>query len=118
MTAEDVLEEYAAFYHDAMAEQARPVPRSKAFAESILTIPTNLKNGTWPVLFKDNTTPLLHEPSMPLTTLQKRWMKALLLDARIALFAPSAEGLEEVQPLFQPERCPYLPRERNAQQII
>ena len=79
------------------------IVRSKAFAESMLTIPTNLKNGTWPVLFKDNTTPLLHEPSMPLTTLQKRWMKALLLDARIALFAPSAEGLEEVQPLFQPD---------------
>ncbi len=40
---------------------------------------------------------------MPLTTLQKRWLKALLLDRRIALFAPDAAGLEDVEPLYRPE---------------
>ncbi|BAK97706.1 hypothetical protein OBV_05080 [Oscillibacter valericigenes Sjm18-20] len=82
--------------------------RGKAFAESVLTIPANLKNSTWPLLCKDNTTPLLNVPTMPLTTLQKRWMKALLLDPRIALFEPRAEGLEAVPPLFYPDTFVYF----------
>ena len=36
MTAQDVLEEYAAFYHDAMAEQARPVPAAAQEADGAL----------------------------------------------------------------------------------
>ena len=39
---------------------------------------------------------------MPPTTLEKRWLKALLLDPRIALFNPSNKGLEDVEPLFNP----------------
>lgn len=37
---------------------------------------------------------------MPLTTLQKRWLKALLSDPRIALFDPDMRGLEDVEPLY------------------
>ena len=37
---------------------------------------------------------------MPLTTLQKRWLKAILSDPRIALFDPDTSGLEDVEPLY------------------
>ncbi len=82
----------------------------RAFAESALIIPDKLRTGKWPLLKPDLTTPLGHEPTMPLTTLQKRWLKALLLDPRIALFQPSVEGLEGVEPLYRPEMLVYYDR--------
>ncbi|MCD8286285.1 MAG: WYL domain-containing protein [Clostridia bacterium] len=75
----------------------------KAFPDSILTIPDSLKDGTWPLLRKDNTTSLEHVPTMPLTTLQKRWLKAVLADPRVQLFGVHIEGLEDVEPLFTQE---------------
>ncbi|MBD5133975.1 MAG: WYL domain-containing protein [Clostridiales bacterium] len=77
--------------------------REKAFAESVLAIPAALRSGDWPLLGKNFEPVLRHKPTMPLTTLQKRWLKALLLDPRIALFAPDAAGLEDVEPLYKPE---------------
>ena len=76
------------------------IVRQEGFGESILTIPEKLTNGSWPLLRPDLTTPLDHAPSRPLTTLEKRWMKALLCDPRIRLFDPPAGGLEDVQPLY------------------
>ena len=58
----------------------------KAFAESFLTIVPALKNGKWQFLDEELSTPLEHKPSMPLTVLQKRWLKAISLDPRIKLF--------------------------------
>ena len=75
--------------------------QEKAFAESVLAIPAALKSGDWPLLGKNFEPVVRHKPTMPLTTLQKRWLKALLLDPRIALFAPDAAGLEDVEPLYQ-----------------
>lgn len=86
------------------------IVQEKAFAESSLSIPANLKSGTWPLLTKDLATPLQYKPTQPLTLLQKRWLKALLLDPRIALFAPSAAGLEDVEPLFKPDTFVYFDR--------
>ena len=84
--------------------------REKAFAESMLTIPASLRDGTWPLLRDDLTTPIAHPPAMPLTTLEKRWLKALLSDPRIALFSPSPEGLEDVEPLYRPDTFVYFDR--------
>lgn len=77
--------------------------REKAFGESVLTIPAALREGRWPLLTAENTTPLERVPTMPLTVLQKRWLKALLRDPRIRLFSPSEEGLEAVEPLYAPD---------------
>jgi len=77
--------------------------QEKAFAESVLTIPAALKSQDWPLLGKNYETVIRHKPDMPLTVLQKRWLKSLLLDPRIALFAPDAAGLEDVEPLYQPD---------------
>ena len=82
-------------------QQLTGLVQEKAFAESVLTIPAALKSGDWPLLGKNFEPVVRHEPTMPLTTLQKRWLKALLLDPRIALFAPDTAGLEDVEPLYQ-----------------
>ena len=96
-----------------------------AFGESLLTIPDGLKGEKWRLIHKDLSTPLEEEPSMPLTILEKRWMKALLLDPRIRLFMPDMTGLkeiglggiglkeiglEDVEPLFTPDMIVYYDR--------
>ena len=73
-----------------------------AFGESILTIMPSLKSGKWQLVRPDMTTVLDNKPSMPLTTLQKQWLKAISLDPRIKLFGVNFEGLDDVEPLFTP----------------
>ena len=81
-----------------------------AFGESLVTIPAKLSGGSWPLLTADYGTPLRHAPHAPLTTLEKQWLKALLLDPRIRLFDLSEEGLEDVEPLFTPDQFVYFDR--------
>ncbi len=88
--------------------------REHAFEESLMTIPDGMKGEKWRLLHKDLSTPILEEPSMPLTTLEKRWMKALLLDPRIQLFQPCMTGLEDVDPLFTPDMLVYYDRYANG----
>jgi len=82
----------------------------KAFSESILAIRPALKNEEWLLLNRDGKTPIRKPPEMPLTTLQKRWMKALLTDPRIALFEPDVSGLEDAEPLFNANDFVYFDR--------
>lgn len=84
--------------------------QDSAFAESITVIPDSLMSGAWPLLHPDLTTPIGHAPSMPLTELQRRWLKSLLSDPRIRLFSPCTDGLEDVQPLFSAEDFVYFDR--------
>ncbi len=84
--------------------------RQYAFGESLLTIPEGMKGEKWRLLYKDLSTPLQHEPEMPLTLLEKRWMKAMLLDPRIRLFKPDMAGLENIEPLFMPDMVVYYDR--------
>ena len=74
-----------------------------AFEESALSIIPSLKSGKWQLLRKDMSTPLKHEPTMPLTLLQKRWLKAISLDPRMKLFDIKLPELEGIDPLFTPE---------------
>ena len=91
-------------------EALHRIVRDTAFAESPLTIPDALSSGQWPLLNPDYSTPLYQEPAMPLTMLQKGWMKAILLDPRVQLFQPDAAGLEDIAPLFRPEWLVYFDR--------
>lgn len=68
-----------------------------------------LLSGDWCLMTENGQTPLLAPPKMPLTTLQRRWLKALL-DTCIGLFDPDPTGLEEVEPLFTPEELVYYDR--------
>lgn len=81
-----------------------------AFGESLVRIPAKLTDGSWPLITTDFGTPLQNKPHMPLTTLEKQWLKALLLDPRVRLFDPSEEGLEDVEPLFAPDQFVYFDR--------
>ena len=74
----------------------------RAFGESVLTVMPSLKSEKWQLLRPDMTTTLEHKPTMPLTTLQKQWLKAISLDPRIKLFGVELEGLDDVEPLFTP----------------
>ena len=99
---------------DAPLTQARltAIVREKAFSESTLAIPRALQTGEWPLLDDSMRSVLRHKPTMPLTLLEKRWMKALLADPRIALFDVDASGLEDVQPLYSPDV--FVPFDRYA----
>ena len=84
--------------------------QEQAFEESVLVIPKALKSERWPLLTRTFETPLLEKPTMPLTDLQKQWLKVLLKDPRIGLFSPSTEGLEDVEPLYDLESVVYFDR--------
>lgn len=106
ITAEILTHAVEGTLTDKMLEK---VVADKGFAESVLTLPKAMKED-WPLVTWDLQTPLRHVPVMPLTTLQKRWLKALLLDKRIRLFEPPMDGLDDVEPLFTPEMFDHFDR--------
>lgn len=71
-----------------------------AFSESFIYILDAIKSEEWQFITKDLTTPIKHKASMPLTTLQLRFLKAISLDPRFALFADGIDGLDDVAPLY------------------
>ncbi|EGO62674.1 WYL domain-containing protein [Acetonema longum] len=84
--------------------------RERAFSASMLTILPALKNSEWTILDKNLRTPIKRKPKMPLTILQKRWLKAISQDLRIALFDVSLPGLEDIEPLFTPDDFVFFDR--------
>ncbi len=74
----------------------------RAFGESVLSIMPALKSEKWQVVNSDMTTLLENKPTMPLTTLQKQWLKAISLDPRVKLFDVAFPELDGVEPLFTP----------------
>lgn len=71
-----------------------------AFSESSLFITDAIKSEQWKLITKDYKTPIRNNPQMPLTELQLRFLKAITLDKRFALFADVPEGLENIEPLY------------------
>ncbi|MDR3295927.1 MAG: WYL domain-containing protein [Clostridiales Family XIII bacterium] len=92
------------------AKRITEIVNETAFSESVLMLPPSLKGEEWMLLGRNLQTLLRKPPQMPLTILQKRWLKALLGDPRIALFAPDTAGLEDVDPLFSAEDFIYFDR--------
>ena len=80
--------------------ELQKIVTDKAFGESVLTIMPSLKSEKWQLVHSDMTTTLENKPTMPLTTLQKQWLKAISLDPRIKLFGIEIKGLDDVEPLF------------------
>ncbi|MDI9497011.1 MAG: WYL domain-containing protein [Bacillota bacterium] len=79
------------------------IVEERAFSESILELESALKSGRWPLIRADGTTALKQPPTMPLTLLQKRWLKSLSLDPRLKLFTDEPLDFPGVDPLFTPE---------------
>ena len=97
-------------------EQLQRIVYKEGYEESALELLPALQDGSWLLLTKDFKTHLKHKPTMPLTLLQKRWLKALLLDERVRLFFTDAElaeeekALQEVEPLYRPEQFVFFDR--------
>lgn len=124
-TVADILA--CAVKNELTEEKLTRIAAEGAFKDSHLTILPALKEQKWKLLEKDGTTPLKHVPELPLSHLQKRWLKSVSLDPRIRLFLPEsqesvretrADGKdtergnetrelffleEEIKPLFTPE---------------
>jgi len=81
----------------------RRIVSERAFGESSATILPSLKSGKWQLARSDMSTVIRHKPTLPLTDLQKRWLKAISLDPRVKLFGVEIGGLDDVEPLFTPE---------------
>lgn len=74
-----------------------------AFGESFLTVLPALESQRWQLVREDFSTPLKSVPTIPLTLIQKQWLKAVSLDKRVKLFDVDFSGLEAVEPLFTPD---------------
>lgn len=87
-----------------------------AYGDSVLQLLPALADGTWKLLTPELGTPLKNKPTMPLTALQKRWLKTLLLDEKISLFFSDEEiarqqaALQSVEPLCRPEQFVFFDR--------
>lgn len=79
-------------------KRMREIITEKCFGESVENIERAFREDNWPLLEW-----IENEPSTPVTTLEKRWLKALISDRRIRLFDISEDGLEDVEPLFTPD---------------
>lgn len=90
----------AAFNPEATEKDLQRCVMEEAFSESVLTILPALKSGKWPLLHEDLSPVLLHKPTMPLTNLEKRWLKAIAEDPRVKLFGVKFPELNDVEPLF------------------
>lgn len=113
---------YGSYYHTVSAilreavrgtltkKRLNELVKTHAFGESFLNIPDGLTGERWRLLHRDLTPELNGEPERPLTLLEKRWLRSLLLDPRIRLFDVDMHGLETVKPLFTPEMFVYFDR--------
>ena len=87
------------------------VVAEKGFDETMLYLIPKLNSGEWQLFRKENDiyiSTLSHNPPFVLSMLQKRWLKSILLDARIRLFADDdtltslCDALNDIEPLFSP----------------
>ena len=81
----------------------RKIVEESAFGESSINIENSLFNEKWQLITEDGSTPLASKPSLPLTALEKRWLKAISLDPRVKLFDEDFSDLRDVEPLFTPD---------------
>lgn len=81
----------------------REIANKHAFGESFIKIEEALTVGDWPLLNANGTSVLQKTPDMPLTLLQKRWLKSISLDPRIKLFGDCLPNFPDVEPLFTPQ---------------
>lgn len=100
-TVARIIEE--AFKTDVTEKELENIVAKQAFFESVLTILPSLKSGKWPLLNDDLSPVLKNVPTMPLTTLEKRWLKSIADDPKIKLFGISIPKFDNIEPLFTKE---------------
>ena len=68
------------------SSRIRDIIEKYAFGESVLNIEPALKEGRWSLLKPNGTSVLEKTPTMPLTKVEKQWLKAISMDPRVSLF--------------------------------
>ena len=98
------------------------VVEQKGFGETMLYLIPKIADGTLSIFEKEGelyTSVLSNEASsqnIPLSLLQKRWLRSVLEDRRIRLFLDDSEvdvlksGLDSIEPLFEAEDFEYVDR--------
>lgn len=79
--------------------------KNESFRDSFVYIQDAIQNEQWQLITKDFKTPIKNHTHMPLTTLQKRFLKSVSLDKRFTLFTDNITdniivGLDDVEPLY------------------
>ena len=99
-TVAKILE--VALDHPLKKDEICKIIEKYAFSESVLSIEPALREQKWQLIRSDGTTVLKNHPSMPLTTIQKRWLKSICQDPRIHLFQDDLKEIDfpEIEPLF------------------
>lgn len=83
--------------------------KTEAFRDSFIYILDAIKSEEWQVITKDYKTPIKNYTRMPLTTLEKQFLKSISLDKRFALFVDDKiEGLDQVEPLYDEKDFYYF----------
>lgn len=95
------------------AREIRQIVSEHAFQESTMYIPEAI-HDSWQLLDASGRSVLKHPPELPLSLLEKRWLKSISLDPRIGLFQPDFHGLEDVEPLFTPDDFVFFDRYQDG----
>lgn len=101
---------------DLSLAQLQQLVATEGYGDSSLQLLPALKEGTWKLLTPDLHTPLKHQPALPLTLLQKRWLKTLLQDEKLSLFftdeelARQKQALADITPLYKSEQFVFFDR--------
>ena len=83
--------------------------KTEAFRDSFVYIQDAIQKEQWQVITKEYKTPIKNYARMPLTTLQKQFLKSISMDKRFALFTDyKIVGLEEVEPLYEEKDFYYF----------
>lgn len=83
--------------------------KTEAFRESFVYIMDAIQKEQWQVLTKEYKTPIKNYTRMPLTTLQKQFLKSISIDKRFTLFTDDKiEGLDDVKPLYDEKDFYYF----------
>nr|MBP3599102.1 WYL domain-containing protein [Eubacterium sp.] len=74
------------------------------FSESALTIIPAFEEERWQLVDMESMeSPVMNKPALPISNLEREWLKAVSQDPRAHLFGEIPEMSEEITPLYTPE---------------
>lgn len=126
----ELFSEVYGCYYEVVAEILRSVPLSRRQVEALVArrgygestlelVPKLLEENAWPLLEERDgllRSRLDRPPALPVTALERAWLKALLEDPRIRLFLTDEQlehlgrALSSVEPLYRQEDFFYFDR--------
>ena len=126
----ELFSEVYGCYYEVVAEILRAAPLTRRQVEALVgargygestlqLVPKLLDQNAWPLLEERDGqlwSRLEHPPRLPVTALERSWLKALLGDPRIRLFLTDgqlghlAEALRDIEPLYRQEDFLYFDR--------